>query len=192
MFTGIILKKGKIKSLQNGSSNRVVVAVPGLKARRGDSVAIDGVCLTVARKTKTGFVFDLLKETLRVTTLKGLKPGAHVNVEPALRAGDPLGGHLVMGHVDGVGRVSKRRRLKSDLILQIQASKSLYRYLVPKGSVAINGVSLTIVSRSTGGAFSVALIPVTQKETNLSQLEVGDFVNCEVDPIARYVFGSAR
>lgn len=194
MFTGIIRHRGVVEALRVTPSPMLVLRVPGLRARRGDSVAVDGVCLTVTRRTGPAtlrgagprLTFDLLAETLRVTTLGRRRSGGRVNVEPALRVGDALSGHWVLGHVDGVGRVVRRASSPGGLTLTITAPRPVRRCLAPKGSIAVDGVSLTVGPRVTRGAFTVFLIPHTAAVTTLGTRRPGDLVNLESDPIARY------
>lgn len=178
MFTGIVLAVGRIEGTQplKVATGRLPLA----RVRIGDSICVQGCCLTVVKKAKGKLWFDVSKETLRVTT--GLdRPGA-VNLEPSLGLGDKLGGHLVTGHVDGVGRLLKRKGSE----YRFEAPKNLVRYIARKGSICINGVSLT-VNRVKGRGFEVNLIPHTLKVTTLGRLAIGDPVNLEVDLIARYV-----
>jgi len=149
------------------------------KAETGDSVAIEGVCLTVLDGSR--LAFDVVPETLSRTTLGGLKPGDRVNIEPALRVGDPLGGHNVQGHVDGIGRV---RSIGEPA--WIDAPVEILRYCIEKGSITVDGVSLTIAAID-GAGFAVALIPHTLTATTLGELEPGDPVNLEADVLAKYV-----
>lgn len=199
MFTGVIRARGVVVSLRRALSPRLVLRVAGLRARVGDSVAVDGVCLTVARRAglpagQAGarLTFDLLAETLRATTLGRRRPGDRVNLEPALRLGDPVGGHWVLGHVDGVGRLVRRRPTAAGLAVVIAAPPSLRRYLAPKGAIAVDGVSLTLGPRRPGRTFTVFLIPQTVAATTLARKQPGDLVNLEADPIARYVVDAAR
>ena len=152
----------------------------------GESVAIDGVCLTVTERGAAGFEAVAGAETLARTTLERLRSGSRVNLERALRVGDRLGGHFVQGHVDGVGTVSGRRDRGANIEIDVRAPAALARYLVEKGSVAIDGISLT-VNQVAGDVFSVALIPHTATETTLASRRAGDRVNLEVDMIAKYV-----
>lgn len=186
MFTGIIRTMGRVVSLTTRPPARLVVAARRLRGRRGDSVAVDGVCLTVARRQGGRLTFDLLGETLRVTTVGARRPGDLVNLEPALTLGDSVGGHWVLGHVDGVGRVVGRRQTPSGVLLAIAPPPALRRYLAPKGAVAVDGVSLTLGPKPPRGALAVHLVPVTLAETTLGRRRVGDRVNLEVDPMARY------
>jgi len=177
VFTGIVREVGTVASFDGG---RLVVET-GTEAAIGDSVAISGVCLTVTARDNGALAFDVVAETLDRTTLGKLTAGARVNVEPSLRAGDPLGGHIVQGHVDGVGSLRER----SDLTW-FDAPPELNRYCVEKGSIAVDGTSLTVATVDNAG-FAVALIPHTLEATTLGSLEPGDPVNLEVDVLAKYV-----
>jgi riboflavin synthase len=178
MFTGLVREVGEVVSFENG---RLVVECETV-AERGDSVAIAGVCLTVVDKADGRLAFDVVTETLARA-----KPFAGgVNVEPALRAGDPLGGHQVQGHVDGVGTVASVEPDGDGVRLRIESSAELLRYCVEKGSVTVDGVSLTVAGVDETG-FEVALIPHTLTETTLSRLAAGDNVNLETDVLAKYV-----
>jgi riboflavin synthase len=174
VFTGIVQERGRVASFENG---RLVIE-SSLEPAIGDSVSVSGVCLTVVGADNGTLAFDVVDETLARA-----KPfGDAVNLEPALRAGDPLGGHYVQGHIDGVGRV----RSFEDGRLVVEAQSELLRYAVEKGSIAIDGVSLTI-SALEDDAFEVALVPHTLEVTTLGGLEPGDPVNLEVDVLAKYV-----
>ena len=175
MFTGVVRELGRVVSFDGG---RLVVEA-GAAAAPGDSVAIDGVCLTVV--SSPPLAFDVVEETLRRTTLGALRHGDGVNVEPALRAGDPLGGHIVQGHVDGVGRVRSVGELT-----WFDAPPELVRYCVEKGSIAVDGVSLTVAGVDDDG-FAVALVPHTKAVTTLGARAPGDRVNVEADVLAKYV-----
>jgi riboflavin synthase len=178
VFTGIVREVGRVVEFDGG---RLVVEAE-TAADVGDSVAVAGVCLTVVDGAGTGQLsFDVVPETLSRTTLGGLLPGDRVNLEPALRAGEPLGGHYVQGHVDGVGRV----RSIGDPVW-IDAPSELLRYCVEKGSVAVDGVSLTVAALDDAG-FAVALVPHTLAATTLGGLEPAEPVNLEVDVLAKYV-----
>ena len=173
MFTGIVQERGRVASFEDG---RLVVET-GLAPAIGDSVSVDGVCLTVTGREDGRLAFDVMAETLRRA-----KPfGAEVNLEGALRAGDPLGGHYVQGHVDGVGTV----RSVGDPVW-FDAGPEVLRYVVEKGSIAIDGVSLTVAAVDDRG-FAVALIPHTLEVTTLGTLGRGDKVNLETDVLAKYV-----
>jgi len=176
VFTGLVREVGTVISFDGGR----LVLESGLKAELGDSVAIDGVCLTVVAND-TNLEFEAVGETLARTTLGSLAAGSRVNLEPALRAGDPLGGHYVQGHVDGVGSV----RSLGDLTW-FDAPAELLRYVAEKGSIAVSGTSLTVAGLDAAG-FAVALIPHTREVTTLGTLAPGDRVNLEVDILAKYV-----
>jgi len=178
MFTGIVLAVGRLESLH---PHRVATGrLPLAGVRIGDSISVQGCCLTVVRKSKGKLWFDVSKESLRVTA--GLDRPGPVNLETSLGIGDKLGGHLVTGHVDGVGVVLKH----SKGLLRVKAPKALSRYIARKGSICIDGVSLT-VNRVKGRSFEVNLIPHTLKVTTLGRLKKGDAVNLEVDLVARYL-----
>jgi riboflavin synthase len=185
VFTGIVRELGRVEGLEEvGDSVRLRVHAPetAAGAHVGDSVAVNGVCLTAVEVADGVVAFDAVAETLRRTSLGRLEPGAPVNVEPPLRAGEPLGGHFVQGHVDGVGRV---RRADGEG-LEIEAGREVLRYCVEKGSVTVEGVSLTVAAL-TGETFSVALIPHTRAVTTLGSLSEGDEVNLEADVLAKHV-----
>jgi len=177
MFTGIVRELGTVVSFDEG---RLVVET-ATDAAPGDSVAISGVCLTVVARDQGALAFDVVPETLARTTLGGLERGDAVNVEPALRAGDPLGGHIVQGHVDGVGSLRERGELT-----WFDAPAGIVRYCVEKGSIAVDGTSLTVAAVDDAG-FAVALVPHTLEATTLGALAPGDAVNLEVDVLAKYV-----
>jgi riboflavin synthase len=182
MFTGIVREVGHVSAFDG---SRLVVEAE-TDAEIGDSVAIAGVCLTVAGRENGSLAFDVVEETLARTTLGGLAAGDEVNVEPALRAGDPLGGHIVQGHVDGVGSLRERAELT-----WFDAPPEITRYCVEKGSIAVDGTSLTVAATDEDG-FAVALIPHTLEATTLGRLSPGDSVNLEVDVLAKYVERLAR
>ena len=185
MFTGIVRELGLVESLDAvGDRVRLRVHAPetAAGAQVGDSVAVNGVCLTAVDVADGVLAFDAVAETLRRTSLGRLEPGASVNVEPPLRAGEPLGGHFVQGHVDGVGRV---RRAEGE-VLEVEAGPELLRYCVEKGSVTVEGVSLTVAAL-TDETFSVALIPHTRAVTTLGALSEGDEVNLEADLLAKHL-----
>lgn len=190
MFTGIVQDIGRIESREErGGDARLKISLRNLPLARmtlGDSICVQGVCLTVASLGANAFSADVSRETLALTTLGELSPGADVNLEPALRAGEPLGGHLVSGHVDGVGRVIETREEARSLRVTFEAPEELARYLARKGSVAVDGVSLT-VNEVEGARFGVNLIPHTRQVTTLGRLVPGTRVNLEVDPVARYL-----
>ncbi len=182
MFSGIVRERGRVVSCEGG---RLVVET-SVGASLGDSVAIDGVCLTVVGGDASTLAFDVVPETLSRTTLGRLRPGAEVNVEPALRAGEPLGGHYVQGHVDGVGRVRSVEPEGQGARMWVQAPPSVLRYCVEKGSICVSGVSLTVAAVDHD-AFCVALVPHTLAVTTLASLRPGDEVNLEADILAKYV-----
>ncbi|HEU4623155.1 MAG TPA: riboflavin synthase [Steroidobacteraceae bacterium] len=190
MFTGIVQDLGRIVSRETrGVDARITIATERLKLANvaiGDSICVQGVCLTVTSLAGNAFTADVSHETLSLTTLGELQVNAQVNLEPSLRAGDPLGGHLVSGHVDGVARVTAVAKDGDSLRVTFDAPRELARYIARKGSVAVDGVSLT-VNEVAGTTFGVNLIPHTQSVTTLGRLQVGARVNLEVDPIARYV-----
>ena len=185
MFTGIVRELGAVDSLEEseaGARLRVRAPETAAAAAVGDSVSVNGVCLTAVEVDDGVLAFDAVPETLRRSSLGRLDAGSPVNVEPALRAGEPLGGHFVQGHVDGVARV----RRADDEGLEIEAPPEILRYCVEKGSIAVEGVSLTI-ARLSEDAFTVALVPHTRAVTTLGALAAGDEVNLEVDLIAKHV-----
>jgi riboflavin synthase len=190
VFTGIVQDVGHVHSCQSrGGDLRLVIVCERLDlsaARVGDSVCVQGCCLTVTELQGQTFAADISRETLALTTLGELKVGAAVNLEPALRAGDALGGHLVSGHVDGVARVIATADDARSRRLTIEAPASLARFIAPKGSIAVDGVSLTINSVEEA-SFGVNIIPHTQTVTTLGGLDVDARVNLEVDQVARYI-----
>ena len=194
MFTGIIQALGRVAAHEAmGGDLRLTVDAGALAARIdagrlavGESIAVNGVCLTVVKFDGRQFIADVSRETLDVTTLDGLPIGASVHLEAALRAGDPLGGHLMSGHVDGVARVAALQPDARSLCVEVEVPVALARYLAPKGSVGLDGVSLT-VNAVDGNRFSVNLIPHTVAVTCFGQLQEGAALNLEVDQLARYV-----
>lgn len=184
MFSGLIQSMGTVFT-NRGADFAVKARFP--KAKAGDSIAINGVCLTLTHRPKNGVGrFKLSTETKEKTTLARLKPGQTVNIEPALGLKDALGGHIVQGHVDDVGRVKKIKATPTTKTIEFEAPAALMKYVVPKGSIAVDGVSLTAITVSKSG-FAVALIPHTLRHTNLKTLNVGDAVNLEADIMAKYV-----
>lgn len=184
MFTGIVRELGRVEAVdERDGAVRLVLAAPetASAAALGDSVAVAGVCLTVVEVDGSRLSFDAVPETLRRTSLGSLAAGRRVNLEPALRAGDPLGGHVVQGHVDGVGHVRSTGELT-----WFDAPPDLLRYCVEKGSIAVEGCSLTVAALDDAG-FGIALIPHTLEVTTLGALDPGDPVNLEVDVLAKYV-----
>jgi riboflavin synthase len=193
VFTGIVRELGLVAGVvgvDGGEGGvRLRIAAPqtaGSGVALGDSVAIGGVCLTVVAIEGSEISFDAVPETMRRTALGRLAAGEEVNVEPALRAGEPLGGHVMQGHVDGTGSVRSVEREGGGKRIWIDAAQDMLRYCVEKGSVAVDGVSLTVAELDDAG-FAVALIPHTLTETTLGGLVTGDTVNLEVDVLAKYV-----
>jgi riboflavin synthase len=209
MFTGIVEGQGTVAALRaaaDGSGAALRIDAPWLTGQlsTGDSVAVNGCCVTVTATTGAGFAAELVAETLRRTALGGLRQGEPVNLERPLAADGRLGGHVVQGHVDGVGRVLARDPVGDGVELRVGLDEALARYVVVKGSIAVDGVSLTVMSMSTGGAntappdppggpgpdrpwFSVALVPHTLAVTTLGRRQPGDAVQLEVDVLAKYV-----
>ncbi len=189
MFTGIVRERGRVAAIDGGAEGvRLRVEAPATAAEVsvGDSVAVGGVCLTVVEIAAPQLSFDAVPETLGRTALGRLRPGAEVNLEPALRAGEPLGGHVMQGHVDGVGRVRSVEPEGDGSRIWIDAPPAVLRYCVEKGSIAVDGTSLTVAALDDAG-FAVALIPHTLSETTLGALRPGDEVNLEADVLAKYV-----
>ncbi|OGQ90988.1 MAG: riboflavin synthase subunit alpha [Deltaproteobacteria bacterium RIFOXYA12_FULL_58_15] len=188
MFTGLIETIGTIRQAAGESPRRITVAssIPNEDVAIGDSVAIDGVCQTVVHRDSTGLTFEAATETLRRTTLGSLRVGDKVHLERALRLDGRLDGHLVMGHVDGVGKVTRLEQRQSALYVSVDAPKEVARLTVARGSIAMAGVSLTVTDVS-GNVVTVALIPHTLIATRFGELRVGADVNLEADLLARYV-----
>jgi riboflavin synthase len=189
VFTGIVREIGAVESLEGaGTAARLRVRAPETAASTavGDSVSISGACLTAVDVTGGVIAFDAVPETLSRTSLGGLEAGARVNVEPALRAGEPLGGHIVQGHVDGLATIMRVQDEGQGKRIGVEIEPALVPYVVEKGSVTLDGVSLTVAELAERG-FWVALVPHTLTETTLGDLREGDRVNVEVDALARYV-----
>jgi riboflavin synthase len=190
MFTGIVLDVGRVVSRETrGGDDRLLIAFDRLDPSGisiGDSICVQGCCLTAVELRDRTFAADVSRETLSLTTLGDLAPGSPVNLEPSLRAGDPLGGHLVSGHVDGIAAITATSGDARSTRIEVSVPSALARYIARKGSVAIDGVSLT-VNEVQGATFGINLIPHTQAVTTLGALRVGTRVNLEVDQIARYV-----
>ena len=186
MFTGIIESIGTVRTLDSKEGGRVIgVRVP-FKPLMGESIALNGACLTVSGLFKEGFHAFVSSETMGRTTLGGLKVGSNLHVERAVAADGRLGGHIVSGHVDGVGTVAARETLGETVVLKLKVPAALTRYLVEKGSLAVDGVSLTI-NAVAGDVVSLMLVPFTLKLTQLGKLEAGDAVNLEADVISKLV-----
>ena len=189
MFTGIVRELGRVASTEGGAEGvRLTLEAPATAPTSGvgDSVSVSGVCLTVATVEADRLSFHAVPETLSRSTLGALSAGDHVNLEPAVRAGDPLGGHYVQGHVDAVGRVQSVEAEGEDLRVFVEAPDDVLRYCVEKGSIAVDGVSLT-VSRVDERTLDVSLIPETLERTTLGAAKPGRTVNLEVDIVAKYV-----
>ena len=189
MFTGLIETVGQVTdNAPRSGSRRIGIAskLPLSEMNRGASVSVDGVCLTVTDRRGDRFYVDAVAETLSCSTLGKLRPGSTVNLERALRVGDPLGGHLVLGHVDGIVEVERVTRRGDDYRVTLALADRLERYVAFKGSIALQGVSLTVASRECG-FFDVALVPETLSRTTLGSVRRGDRLNVEVDLLARYL-----
>lgn len=188
MFTGIITEVGEVRHLDQSGDWTITIHAPRTvkDLRIGASVACSGVCLTVVRVEGEAFVVQASAETLGKTVLKNWKVGTRINLERALRMGDELGGHMVSGHVDGVARVVDRRPEQDSLRFVFEVPEAFAAFLAPKGSVALDGISLT-VNEVEGNRFGVNIIPHTQVETTMGSCQVGDALNFEVDMIARHV-----
>ena len=190
MFTGIIQSKGNIKEIlssREGARLKINTNTLDLSdSKVGDSIAVDGVCLTVTQLSGDGFTADVSNETLACTTFSGLKQEQEVNLEKSLRANQGIDGHLVSGHVDGIGSVSSVEKDGDSVRIQIEAQNDIVKYIAKKGSICINGVSLT-VNRVVKNIFDVNIVPHTLSATTLADLSLNSNVNLEIDQIARYV-----
>jgi riboflavin synthase len=188
VFTGLIEDVGSVESIEAGADGlwlRIATAL-GLQIREGDSVAIDGVCLTATRSDAKGFEAEVMNQTLEVTALGGLEAGRRVNLELAMKASDRLGGHIVQGHVDGVGEVASVDEDGFAKRLRVNLGPELVRYAIDKGSIALGGVSLTVAAIGDSWV-EVSLIPETLERTNLGEATVGRKLNVECDVVAKYV-----
>jgi riboflavin synthase len=189
MFTGIIEDVGTITAIGKSAGKwefSVKTLLAGQSIREGDSIAIDGVCLTVTRFDRTVFCADASLETLDLTTLKDKKTGGRVNIERAMKSDGRFGGHFVMGHVDGVGTIASTRKEGASIRLEVEVPADIIRYIVKKGSVAIDGISLT-VNEQHGNIFKVNIIPYTASKTTIGVKNLRDKVNIETDIIGRYI-----
>ncbi|MBA2664047.1 MAG: riboflavin synthase [Bradymonadaceae bacterium] len=189
MFTGLVADIGTIASLRQSAENWTVTITTGFEIATielGESIAVDGACLTVTDLAKASFSVDASPETLRKTTLGDRKVGDRVHLERALRMGDRLGGHMVLGHVDGVGILRARTREKNTWLLEIEAPQSVAQYLIDKGSITVDGVSLTL-NWVRNERFGLAIIPFTAQKTNLGDHAPGRRVNLEADVLGKYV-----
>lgn len=190
MFTGLIEEIGTVERIQShGTSKQLVIHCDTVldAVSMGDSIATNGVCLTVSDFTKDSFTADVMVETVTKTNLAGIKIGDKVNLERALRVGDRLGGHFVSGHIDGTGKIRSVRRLEHDILIEISCPDDLLSFIVEKGSIAIDGISLTVANLGRD-YFTVSIIPTTSSDTTLTSRNVGDVVNLECDMIGKYIY----
>lgn len=189
MFTGIIEEVGVVDAVRR-SGKAIMLEVKAKRVledlRYGDSIAVDGVCLSVIKLYNQGFSVDVMPETMTRTSFHRLKPGSRVNLERALRLSDRLGGHIVSGHIDGTGRIVERRREENAERFRIETAPDILDYIVTKGSIAIDGISLTVIEIDLH-SFSVGIIPLTQQETTILSKQTGAEVNIECDIIGKYV-----
>ena len=190
MFSGIIEDIGKVKYI---SKNREVLAIETSFSdlKMGESISCSGVCLTVSKIQEKVFFSDLSPETLKKTTLSKLKVGAYINLEKSLKMGQEISGHMVFGHVDGFSKVNSIKKLKDSWIFEFKASEKIMKFLSNKCSISIDGISLT-VNEVSNNSFQVAIIPHTWENTSLKFKKVGDFMNTEIDMLARYVFKALK
>ncbi|MFJ6466589.1 riboflavin synthase [Streptomyces sp. NPDC091387] len=189
MFTGIVEELGEVTAVENlGDASRFRLRGPVVTegAKHGDSIAVNGVCLTVVEHGEQEFTADVMAETLNRSSLGALRPGSRVNLERPMAVGGRLGGHIVQGHVDGTGRIVERKASENWEIVKVSLPAELTRYVVEKGSITVDGVSLTVVDAGPD-YFTISLIPTTLALTTLGHKEPGDPVNLEVDVIAKYV-----
>lgn len=189
MFTGLVEELGTLRAVRKGADSALLTieaekVLGDLKI--GDSVAVNGVCLTVTTYDGKSFTADVMAETLSKSNLGDIKPGDRVNLERALRLGDRLGGHLVSGHIDGVGTIVNKERFDIAIVITVSAPREVMRYIIKKGSIAIDGTSLTVVDFA-GEMFSVSLIPHTAHATTLGYKNIGQTVNLEADIIGKYI-----
>ncbi|MCD5397309.1 riboflavin synthase [candidate division NPL-UPA2 bacterium] len=189
MFTGLIEELGRVEKIRRkGSSVRLTIRASTVleDISVGASIAVNGICLTITDFSTESFSVDVVPETLERTTLAGLRVGEKANLERAVKAGDRLGGHLLTGHIDGLGEIKERRKQGDILTLKVSIPQELTKYLVPQGSIAVDGISLTVV-KSDQNSFTVAIIPHTAGETTLRLKPIGSYVNIEVDSLSKYV-----
>ncbi len=188
MFTGLVREIGTLRTVtRSGTLTRLWVHAPATapELELGDSLAVNGICLTVTACRGELVQLDAVAETRSVTTLATWRAGRRVHLEPALRAGDPMGGHLVLGHVDGVGTLRRRRRLGENVLLTFEAPAAVRGWLLPKGSIAVDGVSLTLDAGPFDDTFTVSLIPHSLSWTRFGEMKAGDKVNLEADVLAK-------
>ena len=192
MFTGIVEGIGKVKKISKATKNRSAIQMVvdlgkhGKGLKTGQSVALNGVCLTVTKLSKTGSTFEMIEETTKKTDLGNLKVGGIVNIERSLKAGDRLEGHFVLGHVDGVGIIKKIQKKPKEVQVWFEVPKNLSKFIVKKGSIAMDGISLTVVDIKNNLA-SICLIPHTIEVTNFKTKKIGDKVNIETDILGKYI-----
>lgn len=189
MFTGLIEEIGHVAKIQNGARSTRIAINANLvteELKLGDSISTNGVCLTVVEFSKSHFTADVMPETIKRSNLKSLKLGSAVNLERAVRPFDRLGGHIVSGHIDGVGVMSEIKKDDNAIWFKIEAPKEIMRYIIEKGSVALDGISLTVAWTSLE-AFKVSIIPHTLSKTTLQSRKVGDLINIECDAFGKYV-----
>ena len=190
MFTGLVEEMGHVLSIEGTADRGARLKISAQEVlselRVGDSIAVNGACLTATQIGPDWFVVDMIPETLRVTCLGSLRPGDRVNLERSLALGSRLGGHLVQGHVDACGIIRDKRHQGNTLLMRVEAPGEIMRFLVPKGSIAVDGVSLTVMQLHSDG-FTISLIPHTASVTTLGFKQVGDLVHLEADMIGKYV-----
>lgn len=189
MFTGLVSEIGKIISINKGIQS-AKLTISGMKILQevniGDSISVNGICLTVTEYTQNSFTVDVMPETFRMTNLQQLQMNSEVNLEPALKVSDRLGGHIVTGHIDGTGIISKYVKEENATRITIDVEDDLHKYIIHKGSVALDGISLTVASVMKN-SFQVSVIPLTEKDTTLLNKKVGDKINIECDIVGKYV-----
>ena len=194
MFTGLVEELGKIKDFKK-SGESMVLTIEAKEILRetavGDSIAVNGVCLTVTSFSQSAFTVDVMPETMRKTSLRDVKTGSSVNLERAMTPNRRFGGHFVSGHVDGIATLIERKPLDNAIYLTFKTEEDLLNYMLPKGSIAIDGISLTLVEVKNE-TFSVSIIPHTLQQTNLGTKRIGEIVNIEADMIGKYVEKSVR
>ena len=189
MFTGLVEEIGKIQSIVKSTKSAKIIIKANkviMEAKIGDSISTNGVCLTITECTSNNFTVDVMAETMRRSNLNSLSPGDEVNLERALRACDRLGGHIVSGHIDGIGTVSNYEKEENAVWITISTKPEILRYIVEKGSIAIDGISLT-VAYVDENEFKVSIIPHTKEVTTLLRKKLGDIINLECDVVGKYI-----